>query len=346
MAILNSFALLLVSGTLITIVFLGVLFIFFKVMLGMLVRLGLLAVLVAFSPLAFAFYASDATAHWTKKWVSMFLGATFQQVVVLVVIYIGIGIMGDFLKSGAEYGLQAMVVGMLLAFLTLALADAVPGIVNPGGKGLFGAYGQMIGMAAAGAMVVASGGASAIAGGIAAAGAGAGAAAAPAAAAPASPGVGISTTPGAAPAAPSGGGLVSSVSRGPVGPSVPGSVAPGSVAPGSVRVPLLRVPSGRRRSGIRARCAFNRSTAWLSVWCSARCPAVRLPARCCGIWRSGIWRSGIRASTVRSAGWSPSCRSPSCRRPQPLLPGLGDSSDGSVLGWALVSSGGPALGPG
>ena len=145
MAILNSFALLLVSGTLITIVFLGVLFIFFKVMLGMLVRLGLLAVLVAFSPLAFAFYASDATAHWTKKWVSMFLGATFQQVVVLVVIYIGIGIMGDFLKSGAEYGLQAMVVGMLLAFLTLALADSVPGIVNPGGKGMFGAYGQMIG---------------------------------------------------------------------------------------------------------------------------------------------------------------------------------------------------------
>ena len=234
MGILNSFALLFFTGTMITIVFLCVLFIFFKVMLGMLIRLGLLAVLVALSPLAFAFYASDATAHWTKKWVSMFLGATFQQVVVLVVIYIGIGIMGDFLKSGAEYGMQAMVVGMILAFLTLALADAVPGIVNPGGKGLFGAYSQMIGMAAAGAMVVASGGASAIAGGIAAAGAGAGAAAAPAAAAPASPGVGISTTPGAAPAAPSGGGLVSSVSRGPVGPSVPGSVAPGSVASGSV----------------------------------------------------------------------------------------------------------------
>ena len=250
MGILNSFALLFFTGTMITIVFLCVLFIFFKVMLGMLIRLGLLAVLVALSPLAFAFYASDATAHWTKKWVSMFLGATFQQVVVLVVIYIGIGIMGDFLKSGAEYGMQAMVVGMILAFLTLALADAVPGIVNPGGKGLFGAYSQMIGMAAAGAMVVASGGASAIAGGIAAARGGAAAAAAPAAAAPASPGVGISTTPGAPgspPGAPSAGGLVSSVSRGPVGPSAqgagapgapssvaPGSVAPGSVAPGSV----------------------------------------------------------------------------------------------------------------
>ena len=264
MGILNSFALLLVTGSMITIVFLCVLFIFFKVMLGMLVRLGLLAVLVALSPLAFAFYASDATAHWTKKWVSMFLGATFQQVVVLVVIYIGIGIMGDFLKSGAEYGMQAMVVGMILAFLTLALADSVPGIVNPGGKGLFGAYSQMIGMAAAGAMVVASGGASAIAGGIAAARGGAAAIApAVAPAAPASPGVGISTTPGAPgspPGAPSPGGLVSSVSRGPVGPSAqgagapgaPSSVAPGSVAPVTGPVALSTVPLSGSQSGVQA----------------------------------------------------------------------------------------------
>ena len=130
------------------------------------------------------------------------------------------------------------------------------------------------------------------------------------------------------------------MSRGPVGPSVPGSVpcsgfrCPGfrcsgfrccrrSVAPGSRR-------SGRRRSGIRARLRFQPAPvclAW-SVWCSTRCPAVRLPARCCG-----IWRSGIRASTVRSAGWSPSCRSDfppaaagSCRSP-------------SCRGWGIPQTG-------
>ena len=46
----------------------GLLFLFIKVALAMLMRIALLAVLIAVSPLAFAFYASDATSHWTKKW--------------------------------------------------------------------------------------------------------------------------------------------------------------------------------------------------------------------------------------------------------------------------------------
>ncbi len=225
--ILNSFALLLVAGSLVTVVLLFVLFIFLKVMLAMLLRLGLLAVLVAFSPLAFAFYASDATAHWTKKWVSMFLGATFQQVVVLVVIYIGIGLMGDYLESGAEYGLDSMLGGMILAFLTLALADAVPGIVNPGGKGMFSAFSQLMGMAAAGAMVIATAGVGAVAGGVGAGMGGIGGAAASAApaAGAAAPAAGAAAAGGGVSP---GGGLISSVSRGPVGPSAPPSGSPPS----------------------------------------------------------------------------------------------------------------------
>ena len=221
LTMLNSFALIMVAGTIVTLVLLFVLFIFLKVMLAMLLRLGLLAVLVAFSPLAFAFYASEATAHWTKKWVSMFLGATFQQVVVLVVIYLGIGMMGDYLESGAEYGLDSMLGGMILAFLTLALADAVPGIVNPGGKGMFSAFSQLMGMAAAGAMVVATAGVGAVAGGVGAGmgGIGGAAAASPAAAGgPPAAGAAAAAGGGGA-AAPSGGGVISSVSRGPVGPS-------------------------------------------------------------------------------------------------------------------------------
>ena len=235
--ILNSFALLMVAGTLVTVVLLFVLFIFLKVMLAMLLRLGLLAVLVAFSPLAFAFYASDATAHWTKKWVSMFLGATFQQVVVLVVIYLGIGLMGDYLESGAEYGLDSMLGGMILAFLTLALADAVPGIVNPQGKGLFSSFSQVMGMAAAGAMVLATAGVGAVAAGV---GAGRSAIGGAAAAAPGA---------AAAGGVPPGGGLISSVSRGPVGPSVsPSGATPSGATPSGVTpsgpVALSTGPSG------------------------------------------------------------------------------------------------------
>ncbi len=132
---------------------------FIKVALGMLMRTALLAVLIAVSPLAFAFYASDSTSHWTKRWVSMFLGTTFQQVVVLVVIYLGANVMGAYLADGVATGLPTMVVGMILAVLTLALADKVPGIVNPTGQGMFDSLGGMAkmgGMVAAGGLMAAS----------------------------------------------------------------------------------------------------------------------------------------------------------------------------------------------
>ena len=64
-------------------------YLFLKVAFAMLTRIALLAVLTAISPIAFAFYASDATDHWTKRWGSLTLGTAFQQVVVLMVIYIG-----------------------------------------------------------------------------------------------------------------------------------------------------------------------------------------------------------------------------------------------------------------
>ena len=272
MTLLNNFALQVASLSITILVLLFVLLIFLKVMLAMLLRLGLLAVLVAFSPLAFAFYASDATAHWTKKWVSMFLGATFQQVVVLVVIYLGIGMMGDYLESGAEYGLDSMLGGMILAFLTLALADAVPGIVNPGGKGMFSSFSQVMGMAAAGAMVIGTAGMGALAGGVAAAGGGASAAAGGGGATAAAGGGGAAAAAGGggaaaaagggeAAAAGGGGGLISSVSRGPVGPSAPPSgpppsgpvalsTAPPSGTPPSGAVALSTAPpSGTPPSG-------------------------------------------------------------------------------------------------
>ena len=86
----------------------------------MLLRLALLAMLYAVSPMPFAMYASESTAHWTKTWVGMFLGVTFQQVVTLALI--------------------------------LGLADKAPDLVNPAGRGLFSSAGTALktGAAAAG----------------------------------------------------------------------------------------------------------------------------------------------------------------------------------------------------
>ncbi len=132
---LNNEVTLFFMGALVLIVLFFILILFLKVLLSMLLRVALLAILIALSPLAFAFYASDATSHWTKKWVTLFLGTTFQQVVVLVVIYLGISIMDEYFGSGVESGVMGMLVGMLMAFATLSLATTIPDIVNPGGKG-------------------------------------------------------------------------------------------------------------------------------------------------------------------------------------------------------------------
>ena len=195
-----------IMGFLVLIVLFFILILFLKVLLSMLLRVALLAILIALSPLAFAFYASDATSHWTKKWVTLFLGTTFQQVIVLVVIYVGISIMDAYFGSGVKSGMVGMLVGMLMAFATLSLATTIPEIVNPGGKGIFSALGSMLTMAVAGAAMVASAGVGAVAGGAAAMGGGGGGAAGAAAAAtgPGAPAAGGGTA--GAPAAGGGGG--------------------------------------------------------------------------------------------------------------------------------------------
>ena len=131
-----------------------VLILFLMVAFAMLTRIALLAVLVAFAPLAFAFYASNVTSHWTKLWVTMFLGTTFQQVVILVVVFLGGHILGEYLRAGAEGEFDVLVIGMILAALTLVLALKVPSIVNPRGQGMFESFRQVGMMAVAGATMV------------------------------------------------------------------------------------------------------------------------------------------------------------------------------------------------
>ena len=132
----------------------GVLILFLMVAFAMLTRIALLAVLVAFAPLAFAFYASNVTSHWTKLWVSMFLGTAFQQVFVLLVVFLGGNLLGAYMKTGAEGEFDTLVIGLILAALTLMLALKVPEIVNPKGQGMFRGFSQMGQMAIGGAMML------------------------------------------------------------------------------------------------------------------------------------------------------------------------------------------------
>lgn len=158
--------------------------VFIKVCIMMLIRLVTLAALIVFAPLAFTLYASDSTAHWTRLWLKMFLGTTFVQAVVLIVLYMGINLMTTALSFGGvaavseeEKGLSDLIVGILIAFLTFGLADSVPKIINPAGQGLTDSVRGMGRMAVGGALLgagavagLATGGASVVAqGGVAAA---------------------------------------------------------------------------------------------------------------------------------------------------------------------------------
>ena len=155
-----------VTGFFVVLVSIFILYLFVKVFLAMLMRLPLLAVLIVFAPLAFAFYASDSTSHWTKKWVSIFLGTTFQQVVVLMVLFIGSNLLHLALAGAVDSAFGTMITGLLMSLLVLALADKVPSIVNPAGQGLFASFGDMAKMGMTGAMVGVGVAGGAVAGGI------------------------------------------------------------------------------------------------------------------------------------------------------------------------------------
>ncbi len=156
-----------------------IIYFFVKVLWAMVMRLGLLAIMCAVSPIALAMTASDATSKWPKWWVSCFLGAALQQVVVLLVLYLGTRFAADHLvvDAGVFGQFTHLILTMLISMLILALADKVPDIINPNGKGLFSSFGDAVKMAGQAAVVAATGGAGAIAGMAAGAAQGAGAAA-------------------------------------------------------------------------------------------------------------------------------------------------------------------------
>ena len=142
-----------------------VLYLFVKVLFGMLMRLALISVLIVVAPLAFVLYASDTTSHWTKTWISMFLGALFQQVMVIIVLYVGFGMIGDYFSDVGEPAFSQVIMSFILSILLLSLADKVPSIINPKGSGVFSSLSAPLMLAVSGAMLAVGAGVGAGAGG-------------------------------------------------------------------------------------------------------------------------------------------------------------------------------------
>ena len=147
-------------GFVVLVILIFIMILFIMLCLKMLMRLVLLAVCVALSPIAFAFLASDATEHWTKKWVSIFLGAAFQQVVVLIVVYLGAFLIGNYLDD-TDGTFTGFLISAILSMLILSMANHVPKLVNPSGEGMFDSFGSMAKMAATAAVVTVTAGAGA-----------------------------------------------------------------------------------------------------------------------------------------------------------------------------------------
>ena len=138
-----------------------------RVLWAMLMRIILIAVLMVLSPVAFAFYASPNTEHWMRTWLHLFLGTVFQQVVVLVVMYIGGSMVYDYVYEGfvtSDSGdivgaLGRLIGGTFFALGTLFLAAKVPEIINPKGMKMMEGFGKMLQMAGAAAVAIGAGGA-------------------------------------------------------------------------------------------------------------------------------------------------------------------------------------------
>ena len=137
-----------------------------KVFAGMVMRVVLLMVLAGLGPVALAMYASPSTEHWTKRWVSLLLGTTFQQVIVLVVLFMGASIISAAWLETGPFEFWKNLFALLAALMVLFLAARIPDIVNPGARGLFAGFGQALMIAGAAAAMVAGGIVGAAAGGL------------------------------------------------------------------------------------------------------------------------------------------------------------------------------------
>ncbi len=160
---IRNLLIVLAVGFVVLVVLVIILYLFCMLAFKMLMRLALLAICIALAPIAFAFLASDSTEHWTRKWISIFLGAAFQQAVILIVVYLGANMI-DFYLEGNNGAFGVFIISSILAMLVLSMANYVPKLVNPAGEGVFDSFGSLARMGGAAALMAVTAGAGAAVG--------------------------------------------------------------------------------------------------------------------------------------------------------------------------------------
>ena len=106
-----------------------------KVFFSLLMRVLMLCVLIAIAPIALILYTSEDTAQWTRKWFSMFMSTTLYQVLTVVVLFVGVGLMEGGLVGyestvAGNRGLSDLIVSFLIGLMSFYLAGRVPGLLN------------------------------------------------------------------------------------------------------------------------------------------------------------------------------------------------------------------------
>lgn len=106
--------------------FAAVFFVVMKLVIVLLIRMLLLAGLILVSPVALLMVVSPSTQHLARRWFGVFLATLFQQVMIVVVLYIGFAVIDEFGLRGL-YGdnvAMALLAG-LSVFLVFYLASKV-----------------------------------------------------------------------------------------------------------------------------------------------------------------------------------------------------------------------------
>ncbi len=120
---------------------------FIKLVLQLLLRVVVISVLVVLAPVAMALSLSDSTLGWSRKWLGILLATLFQQVLIVVTLFVGMGIIDQMNWFGGNLGVRLVpdygelwhvITQSVMAFLVFYLAGKIPAMVNPTMGAVFG----------------------------------------------------------------------------------------------------------------------------------------------------------------------------------------------------------------
>ena len=103
------------------------------VLVQMVLRLALIDILLALSPVALGLWILPHTAGWGRHWLRLFLTAVFQQAVQLIALALGLGFLEEFAGIATFEASQDLVWKLLLSIAFIYMATRVPSMLGNAG---------------------------------------------------------------------------------------------------------------------------------------------------------------------------------------------------------------------